>query len=153
MDDILINLSNWLSISMCGLFLIPIFLYLLNPSMLHIKGFIGIILTPFIADLIKKYITISDYPRPDGAKDCDLFCMDGNQTGRPGMPSGHTATVVFFTAYYFKETNNIYLKFLMILYTALIMLSRYLKRCHTINQIVGGTILGLIVAGILVRLL
>ena len=69
------------------------------------------------------------------------------------MPSGHSATAVFFTAFYFQETKNTYLKVLMVVYTATVMISRYLKRCHTINQIVGGGLLGLIVAGFLVRLL
>lgn len=151
MESIIEQLSNWISLSSIVLFVIPILLYLVNPSTIHIKGFIGLVITPLITEFLKKNVTKTDSPRPQGAKNCNLFCNDGDQSGKPGMPSGHSATSVFFTAYYFQYTQNIYLRVAMIIYTALIMLSRYLKRCHTINQIVGGGLLGLIIAGILVR--
>ena len=153
MEELINKISNWISFSTGFLFIIPVILYLVNPTNIHIKGFIGTIFSPFIAEILKKYVTKTDSPRPPGATDCNFMCNDGNQSGQPGMPSGHSATSVFFTAYYFQYTKNNYLRLAMIIYTALVMLSRYLKRCHTINQRVGGSLLGIIVAGILVRLL
>ena len=58
------------------------------------------------------------------------------------MPSSHTATIVFFTGMYFNKIQNGYVRVILVVYTLVMMLSRYLKRCHTINQIGGGLLLG-----------
>lgn len=59
------------------------------------------------------------------------------------MPSSHSATVVFLTGYYLKYTNNTLLNMLFIEYAFAVMASRYVKRCHTIPQIISGALLGL----------
>ena len=67
------------------------------------------------------------------------------------MPSSHSAEVVFFSAFYIQQTNNIIIKICLVVYAGLVMLSRYIKRCHTINQIVAGALLGLSLSWIVVR--
>jgi membrane-associated phospholipid phosphatase len=80
-----------------------------------------------------------------------LLCNDGDQSGRPGMPSSHSAEAAFFSAYYFELTDNMYIKVLLIIYALSIMISRYLKKCHNFNQIAVGAILGVSLSWLTVR--
>jgi membrane-associated phospholipid phosphatase len=59
------------------------------------------------------------------------------------MPSSHSATAAFFSGFYFQYTNNVYIKGLLVFYMAAVMVSRYIKRCHTASQVVVGAALGL----------
>jgi len=130
-----------ISMSVGILYFIPLIFYIITKNPVHLKAFVGAGSTTIISETLKKLIgKIS--PRPYGAKNCNLQCDDGNQSGQPGMPSSHSATVAFFSAFYFQETNNIFVKAALIGYAGLVMTSRYVKRCHSIPQIVGGTILG-----------
>jgi membrane-associated phospholipid phosphatase len=58
------------------------------------------------------------------------------------MPSSHSATVAFFSSFYFQETNSIIIKVLLIGYAGIVMMSRWIKSCHSIAQIIGGAALG-----------
>ncbi len=123
------------------LYLIPLIFYILTKNQMHLKAFIGVGGTTIISESI-KYVLGKVSPRPEGAKNCNLLCNDGNQSGQPGMPSSHSATVAFFSGFYFQETDNIIIKLFLVGYAALVMASRYMKKCHTINQIAGGALLG-----------
>ncbi len=125
------------------LYIIPIILYFNTSNSIHLKGFLGLIGTTFLSEIIKYRMIGTASPRPKGAKDCNLFCNDGKQEGQPGMPSSHSAEAAFFAAFYFKQTTNPILQSGLVLYPILVMLSRYLKHCHTINQVIIGSILGL----------
>jgi acid phosphatase family membrane protein YuiD len=107
--------------------------------------------TVFISESIKLYIIGKGNPRPKGAEDCNLFCNDGDQSGKPGMPSSHSALVSFFSGFYLQQTSDDYLRIILVVYALLVMLSRYLKRCHTINQIIVGGLLGYSLSWIVVR--
>ena len=140
------KILDTISGSISILYIIPIVLYFITYDTFHLKALYGLIGTSAISEGIKRYIIKDISPRPSQAIDCNLLCNDGKQGGRPGMPSSHTATVVFFTSMYFNKIHNIYVRIILITYTALMMLSRYLKRCHTINQIGGGLLLGFILS-------
>jgi membrane-associated phospholipid phosphatase len=136
------NFLDFLSMSAGIVYIIPAILYIVNGDALQLKGLIGVNATTYISEGI-KYGIIKNYSvRPKGARDCDAFCRDGNQSGKPGMPSSHSATMAFFTVFYIGQTQNVFLKSAIIIYSSLVILSRYLKRCHTVNQILIGTILG-----------
>lgn len=82
--------------------------------------------------------------RPLGANNCDICSKNGDQSGKPGFPSGHlTSTVSFFTSIYllFPEYR---MGSLLIgsIYTVLMAWSRINKKCHTLLQTVAGTVLG-----------
>ena len=136
-------INNILSSSIILTYLIPLFLLYITKSIVHLEAFIGLIGVNIISEYIKRYIVGYNNVRPIGATDCDLFCLDGNQSGQPGMPSSHSASVAFFSAFYFQKTKNIYVKILLVIYSSLVMLSRYFKKCHTIEQIMVGGILGI----------
>jgi len=138
------NLLDFISSSVVLLFILPICFFLATHNYFHLKALAGICLTTFLSEwLIKHRLIGTASPRPKGAKDCNLWCNDGIQEGKPGMPSSHSAEVAFFTGVYYYQTTNPILRFLLVAYEILIMASRYLKRCHTIEQIGVGTLFGL----------
>ncbi len=94
--------------------------------------------------MLKVDVVKQASPRLKGARDCDLMCMDGNQEGKPGMPSGHSSAAAFFSAFYYQQTTNPWIKAGLVLYVIIMMVSRYMKRCHSIPQIAVGGIIGLL---------
>lgn len=135
--------SDILSLSTVLLYIIPVTLYGITHKSYHKKAFIGVLATLMISECL-KHIFIKDVsPRPHGALNCDLMCMNGNQAGKPGMPSSHSAVVTFFALFYYRHITNPFLRTTIILYAISIMISRYDKKCHTIPQIIMGGLLGL----------
>jgi membrane-associated phospholipid phosphatase len=123
------------SLSIIPLILSPIYYFYTTGNQYHLLGFIGIIITSVSVELLKKYVFTTQY-RPRGAKGCDLFCIHETDEGLSGMPSGHAATVAFYGTFY-NITNPFY-----IMYVLLIAASRYMKKCHSIPQIVAGLLFG-----------
>jgi membrane-associated phospholipid phosphatase len=147
------NILNLISISVALLYVIPPILYVITKNVIHIKAFLGVIGTTFISEILKYFFIGKLSPRPEGAKDCNLLCNDGNQSGRPGMPSSHSAEAAFILGFYYQQYDNRYIRLGLVIYTSLVMLSRYLKKCHTINQVFVGAFLGLLLSWLSVRLL
>lgn len=142
---------DYVSMSAGLLYGIPLVLYYFTGDVRQLKGLAGMVGTTALSEGIKKLIIKDANPRPQGALNCNLLCNDGNQSGRPGMPSSHSAQVAFFAGFYLQTIDNGIVKILLIVYAATVMLSRYLKRCHTINQIVIGAALGLLLSYLVVR--
>jgi membrane-associated phospholipid phosphatase len=139
-------LQDIISMSTVLLYGLTAVLYIYTQHTVHLIGFIGLLGTVFLSEFIKYYIVGSSNPRPTGAKNCNLWCDDGNQAGRPGMPSSHAATVAFFGCFYYPHTDNLWIKNGLILYAGLVMVSRYIKQCHTVEQLTVGYIFGTIMA-------
>jgi membrane-associated phospholipid phosphatase len=146
------NILDLASISILLAYIIPPILFAATKNVIHLKAFIGLLATSVISESIKYNLIGEKSPRPFGATNCNLLCNDGNQAGRPGMPSSHSAEAAFILGYYFQVTNNKYIRLSLLFYAASIMLSRYLKKCHSIPQIVVGTILGLFLSWVVVKL-
>lgn len=138
----------WDIISMSSglLYIIPLILFMYTKKTTHILGFTGLITTLLSSEFIKRYIIGTKSKRPQGATNCNINCSDGDQSGKPGMPSSHTAITSFFVVYYFNKTNNIWIKLSLLSYLGLVGASRYLKRCHTSYQIGGGLLYGSVLA-------
>lgn len=134
--------QDLISMSAALLYAVPVIGYALSGSFIHIKAFIGLFVTMGLGESIKYYIIGNRSPRPKGAYDCNLWCNDGKQEGKPGMPSGHSSQAAFFASFYYEQTNNEWIRTGLVLYAVLVMISRYLKRCHTIPQIATGALLG-----------
>ncbi len=140
------NLLNAISFSVVFLYLVPIVLAIYTQQVKHLLGFVGLYGTTLFSEFLKHYVVQGRSPRPKGATDCNLLCNDGNQEGRPGMPSSHSAEVAFFAGYYWDQVENPLLRGVLVAYAFAVMASRYLKRCHTIHQIGAGALLGLILS-------
>ena len=136
------GIMDIISLSISAIYIIPLVLYFITYDTFHLKALYGLIGTALISEGLKRYVIKDISPRPADAINCNVLCNDGKQGGQPGMPSSHTATIVFFTGMYFNKIQNGYVRVILVVYTLVMMLSRYLKRCHTINQIGGGLLLG-----------
>ena len=108
----------------------------------------GLIGTLLSSEFIKRFLIGEWSPRPIGANNCNMLCDDENQSGKPGMPSSHTAITSFFVVYYIQQTNNIWIQLFLILFLLSVMSARYIKRCHTIYQIGAGFLYGGLLAQI-----
>jgi len=141
-------LVDFLSVSVGAIFVVPLvyYVYTLDPQ--HLSIWIGIVRTTLISEFIKYGVVGKRSLRPRGASNCNLCCTDGNCEDEPGMPSSHSAMVTYFalayTFYLIRSHSELMLiaAIGLVLYAGLVMLSRYLKRCHTIYQIGAGAILG-----------
>lgn len=143
-------IQDTISASVGLVYIIPIVLFMYTYNPIHIRAFFGaflVILTEYIKRRIGK-----NSPRPEGAQNCNLLCNDGNVSGQPGMPSGHSLNATFFAGFYYQYTNNIFIRSGLIIYAGLIMLSRYIKKCHTIGQISTGALIGIIFSRILYKM-
>ena len=129
--------SPWdiISLSIIIVILSPLYFWYTTQNTVHIVAFFGNIVTALSVELLKKYV-FSENHRPSGAKGCNLLCSSENDEGKPGMPSGHSATMGFFAAYYGIKNPLYYI------YTILMALSRNMKKCHTWPQIISGLLFG-----------
>ena len=137
------NIYDLISISTAFLYVIPVIGYTMSGNMIHIKAFVGLLVTMGLGESIKYFVIKEASPRPKDAHDCNLWCNDGPQGGKPGMPSGHSSQAAFFASFYYHQTKNIWIRTGLIIYELLVILSRYQKHCHTIPQIAAGTLFGL----------
>ena len=113
---------------------------------------IGLFLVLQIERFIKnktKNINITILKRPHNASNCNGKNDDGNVGNDPGFPSGHMSATSFMTnLYYLKQckTKNISNYILYNSWNIFMGYARYSKNCHNIVQIIGGYLLGLMVA-------
>ena len=135
-------LLDIISISIGALYIIPIILYDITNNSRHLLALCGLLAITCISEFIKYNVIGELSIRPKGAKDCNLLCTDGKCEGKPGMPSTHSAIVSFFVGFYINQTENVCIQLILLFYAYLVMLSRHLKRCHTIYQIGTGSALG-----------
>ena len=134
--------ADIISMSVGITYFIPLCAYIIthNPGHLWVSSGLG--LTTAISESLKP-VFASWSPRPHTALNCNALCNDGPQGGRPGMPSSHSATVIFFSTYYILESESIYLHTFLLGYSAAVMAARHMKHCHTVPQIIGGAALGM----------
>lgn len=133
----LLSLTPWdiISLTLVPLLLSPIYFWYSTQNTYHLVGFAGIMITSLSVELLKNFIFPNQH-RPSKAKGCDLFCLHKTDENKPGMPSGHAATVAFYGTFY-NIKNPLY-----IIYVVLMAVSRYMKNCHTIPQIIAGLLFG-----------
>jgi membrane-associated phospholipid phosphatase len=91
--------------------------------------------------------------RPKGAKHCGIFVKpnsNGIPKGSYGMPSGHSQNAIFFTTYmilhlinsnYNTLTKNVGIGLFSFL-GIMVMYSRVYFKCHTIQQVLIGGLIG-----------
>ena len=105
--------------------------------------------------------------RPRGACDCDIFISDGDQSERPGFPSGHSSMVGMYAgimiflsihnlSHYSDNSVSVY-QFLLAIFMSLTLIilngyARVEKRCHNWLQVAGGTAWGIFIGAMFVFL-
>jgi len=138
----MIPLDDILSMSVLLVYIIPGVLYVYTGNVRDLIAIAGVLVTGTLSEGIKHLIIGTRSPRPKGASGCNLLCSDGLQEGKPGMPSGHSATAAFFAGYYMEETTTPWIIGVLLIFAASVMYSRYTKRCHSMEQIVIGGLFG-----------
>ena len=125
----------------------------------NILGFVGLIASSVSADIIKRL----PYPksweffitRPKGANNWDILSKNdySNKVKPPGFPSGHMTAAAYFSTYIFygQKTNRLE-KLALLAIVVLTAWARIHKGVHNIPQVLGGLILGILVAGIFLKL-
>lgn len=102
-----------------------------------------IVIVEFIKHIIKQ-------KRPKGARGCGIRNKDISNEGEMGMPSGHVATVAFFFMFLVLTTTESSYRFLIgiigIPFIILMGVSRYYKKCHSVEQIIAGAFTGSLMA-------
>jgi len=108
--------------------------------------------------LLLKYIAAPLTPqwtflqRPQGAYNCNGAANDGDQSGAPGFPSGHSATAAAFWMGAFllvPPSYKVVTAYVGVVATATMMWSRMRKHCHTGLQTMVGALLGAGVASVI----
>ena len=141
-------MENWISVLVVPYtvtpFVIGLYTKTSNWVMLGILVFLSMISTACIKSLTSD-MPYSWLQRPVGASNCNTRMNDGNQTGRPGFPSGHCAVastfwvgVWFLTPYSYKQCVGI----VGIVGILSMIWARQEKRCHSLLQTIAGTALG-----------
>lgn len=142
--------GDLLSLSVITLYFVPVWRYIRYDNVHELRGLLGLFLCMCLNETIKHEVIGERSPRPARASDCNLWCNDGKQGGKPGMPSGHSAQVSFFVGYYAPMITTSLYRILLIMYAIIVMITRYTKECHTLSQILSGAALGLLFS-VLVR--
>mgnify|MGYP001240709887 CR=1 FL=1 len=95
--------------------------------------------------------------RPNGAKNIDLLSRNG-LTLSNGFPSSHMTVTTLYCSYLIMRNihnKSKYINRIIVFHIILIILmglSRYFKKAHNIYQIIGGIILGYVIALIAFRI-
>tara|TARA_B000000557_G_scaffold263889_2_gene267794 strand:+ start:127 stop:609 length:483 start_codon:yes stop_codon:yes gene_type:complete len=109
------------------------------------------ILKPILGN--KEHAIIGSGSRPKGAKNCGHF-INNKKATTYGMPSGHSQNISLFVTYYILElldsidSHKNILILLLIITGIFIMYSRVKFRCHTIQQVILGGIIGVAMGNI-----
>ena len=87
------------SASLIGFYMFPFLKFIETNEFIYVIMGLGMCITDYVTKLIKAY-TGHIFPRPVLARDCDILCRNGSCGGKPGFPSGHAASMAFFTTFY-----------------------------------------------------
>lgn len=102
------------------------------------------IFSPLMRD---NYYPIIGYgTRPQNAKNCDLWSTDELSTSY-GMPSGHAQIITFFLIFHLFNSKEKVLSLdniLWIFITLILLYSRIDLGCHTYQQVLVGTLFGIL---------
>tara|TARA_Y100000389_G_scaffold196521_1_gene229575 strand:+ start:702 stop:1229 length:528 start_codon:yes stop_codon:yes gene_type:complete len=117
---------------------------------------LGLLFSSQLVKFIKSMNFKGDFIyRPKGAQYCD-YLSKNKISKMKGFPSGHMSSISLFATFMillrYKKYRNIkeYIKkeYMYIIVNLLLVIitawARYYKKCHTILQIVCGTILGIL---------
>lgn len=80
--------------------------------------------------------------RPVGARDCDMWCGGGPVGGAPGFPSGHMTTATLLVTGLWLITRSPVVVWIGVPWIGAMAWARWVKRCHSVVQIVGGALVG-----------
>lgn len=121
--------------------------------------FFNVLVNKFLKSIVFKSIMGNNYfpiigigKRPDNAMNCGLF-KNNKKSTTYGMPSGHSQHAMAFPTFILlnKLTNNIHIILLFYLIGFVVMYSRVYFKCHTVQQVLLGGIVGCLNAYVITK--
>ena len=145
--------ADWISVSSVGIIMYPCIQYILTLDPAYAAAVVGLLATHLVNASGKlaavKWRGSEEWTRrPDGARDCDMMCRNGDVSGKPGFPSGHMSTAAFFCVFIglLAWRRHVSSKYLVLVcgcaYVVLTAYARLKKKCHNEVQVVAGALLG-----------
>lgn len=139
------NTLDVISRSFWAAFVLPAICFVFSNKLFYPLLMIALIIMELIVYYMKKVLGNDGiFARPKGAFGCCISCKSTNDEGKPAFPSGHVAVVAMFTLSMYYYTRSHLVALVSSVWLALMMYSRYAKKCHNIFQISGGIIVGMI---------
>jgi len=136
------ELANFVSLTGVATIALPLIGAIVSSK--NTIDYIIVIIVLFVLVLGSKTLkqVIKD-PRPAGAMNCNIMNGGGSAAGEYGMPSEHMAVSSFmiFSTLLIGTKNPIFWS-LGIAWLSAIGWARYAKHCHSLAQVLGGTIYG-----------
>ena len=133
-------LADTISISILIVYLFPAYMFILYKHIWWLLFLLGLISANIVVESVKGVLV--EYSRPLGAKGCDLFCVGGDVGGQPAFPSGHMTATTMFVGVMWLHYGHTYILLAGIPWILAMGWSRWIKRCHTWQQVVGGIFTG-----------
>jgi membrane-associated phospholipid phosphatase len=147
-----LQLANFLSLTGVATTALPLIGAIISPNntmryiIVSVVLFAVIVGSKILKQLIKN-------PRPVAAMNCGVFNSGGSAKDEFGMPSGHMAVTSFMIfSTLLISTKNPVIWSLGIAWLASVGWARYAKHCHSLAQIIGGTVYGTSIALLLYSL-
>jgi membrane-associated phospholipid phosphatase len=132
-------LADTISISILIVYLFPAYMFILYKHIWWLCFLLAVISANIVVEGVKGLLP---YGRPAGAKGCDLFCIGGGVGGEPAFPSGHMTATTMFVGVMWLHYGHTYILVAGIPWILAMGWSRWVKRCHTWQQVVGGIFTG-----------
>lgn len=144
-----------ISLSVIPIFLFPYGMAIIKKDVSYAVIAVGTIVCEIIVKLTRRLPVVHPVQlRPSGAKNCSILNRGGSYEGRIGMPSGHVmlTSYVLVSLYMISEPEDkLYYGIAMIIGITLMSMSRVIRVCHNIPQVVIGATLGAVFAYISVN--
>ena len=125
------------------LILIFISIFILQNKIIYLHVFIVGLILNNILNVILKY-SIKD-PRPSkDSRIIEIAVANGKRFGPDeyGMPSGHAQAISFFLVHELLSNKNKYYKLILTIVSIYMIYSRVKVKCHTVQQVVIGSLIG-----------
>ena len=113
--------------------------YILNNMSNHVLK--EYLFKPIMGD--KSFFLLGKGTRPLGAKNCKIF-SDGTISKSYGMPSGHAQSISFFLVNELTGDKDYVYKIILSIVSVFMIYSRVKLGCHTFQQVIVGSIMGII---------
>jgi len=138
-------IANIVSLTIVSSYIIPPLMYVRTADGWYMRLLGGLLVTNIGVEIMKPLFGSSGYlGRPTYATDCDAFCGGGDVGGYPGFPSGHMVNVSMFVSALWWRLRSSAILVVGVPWIAAMAWARWTKRCHNWQQILAGSVVGLV---------
>ena len=145
------NVANWVSLTFLGAIAGPLTMYATTGETFYGALAAIVIAVAGFVEGMKRLLGTGAFwlQRPHGATSCDVFCVGQVVEGSPGFPSGHMAVVSVVVMALWLHLEKSWILYIGLPWICAMAWARWVKRCHTWVQIIGGVVVGVVAAYVL----